>query len=352
MTGTQIDDHQGTVSPFEHDIADQGEALRAFAQAPPPPELTTVAAKNYERIILTGMGSSHFAALPSWRRLVAAGAQTWWVDTGQLLDVPQLVTSGSLLVVTSQSGASGEVVALLERLQASAPPAAVIAISNDHVSPLAQQADVLVSLRSGDEATVSTKSYLNTLVAQQQVVSFLLDPDHAWTESTWETVTAVEVYRRPTVLEQLAADFVHTPDARLAFVGFADQAATALYAGLITKEAAKVPAEGFIGGQFRHGPLELAGPGLTAVLFAGNDHTAGAPLRQLAEELVTSGSTVLSVGPLGVTGATELPTSAASGSPLLAQGAITAQHLAVAVAKAKHIVPGAFSYGNKITTTL
>ncbi len=352
MPATQTDGHDGTVSPFEHDIAGQAAALRAFARAAPDPELATVVAGKYERIILTGMGSSHFAALPSWRRLVAAGAQTWWVDSGQLLDVPELVTPGSLLVVTSQSGASGEVVALLKRLRGSPGRPAVIGISNDPASPLARRADVLVALHSGDEATVSTKSYLNTLVAQQMVTSLLIDAAPGRADSAWDTVKAVEDYRRPAMLDKLAADFVNTPGARLAFIGFGDQAATALYAGLITKEAAKVAAEGFVGGQFRHGPLELAGSGLTAVLFAGHDDAADRPLRQLSEELVSSGSTVLSVGALGTAGALEIGTSAVNGPPLLAQGAITAQDLAVALAKARHIVPGAFSYGNKITTTL
>jgi hypothetical protein len=50
-------------------------------------------------------------------------------------------------------------------------------------------------------------------------------------------------------------------------IGKRDNTATALAGGLILKEAAKVPAEGYIGGEFRHGPLEIAGPGLTAVLL-------------------------------------------------------------------------------------
>jgi len=39
---------------------------------------------------------------------------------------------------------------------------------------------------------------------------------------------------------------------------------------LLLKEVTKLPAESFIGGEFRHGPLELAGPGLVAVVFTGS----------------------------------------------------------------------------------
>ena len=58
------------------------------------------------------------------------------------------------------------------------------------------------------------------------------------------------------------------------------------------------------------------------------------------------------MGELGVTGAAEIPAPAGGAAAQLAHGAITAQYLTVALAKAKGITPGAFSYGNKITTAL
>jgi glucosamine--fructose-6-phosphate aminotransferase (isomerizing) len=192
------------LSPFERDIADQADALRAYAHSAPPPERTTLASGQYDRVILTGMGSSHFAAV------ICAGR-----------------------------------------------PAAIIGITNDPASPLAGQADIFIPLHSGCEATVSTKSYLNTLAALERLAALLTG---APAEDVWDTIKTVEAFSCPAALAGIAADFTSDHDARLAFVGFAEQAATALYAGLITKEAAKVPAEGYIGGQFRHGPLELAGP--------------------------------------------------------------------------------------------
>ena len=46
----------------------------------------------------------------------APGSDAWRIDTGQLLDSPELLTPDTLLIATSQSGASGEVVELLDRL--------------------------------------------------------------------------------------------------------------------------------------------------------------------------------------------------------------------------------------------
>jgi glucosamine--fructose-6-phosphate aminotransferase (isomerizing) len=335
-------------TPFERDVDDQAEALRAFTQSAPSPAVTRLLRGRYERIVLTGMGSSHFAALPGWRRLADAGHPAWWVDSGQLLDAPGLITPGTLLVVTSQSGASAEVVAMAERQGPIARAAAVIAVTNDPDSPLARRADGLIGLHSGAEATVSTKSYLNSLAAHDRITSVI---NGTPADDTGETVKVIEEFSRPEVLNDLAADFAATPDARLVYIGFGDHAASALYAGLITKEAAKVPAEGYIGGQFRHGPLELAGPGLTAVLFGG-DGQAGGSVRQLGADLLASGSTVLAVGDPGLPGAVHVGAPRGSMPARLAHDALIAQHLTVAIATARGITPGVFTYGSKVTTAL
>lgn len=327
-------------TPFESDIADQPDALRAFLDEPVSGALAQVLRRDYGRIVLTGMGSSHYAALPTWRRIVATGRPTWWVDSGQLLDSPELITPDTLLVMTSQSGASGEVVALLD----SVSPEALVGVTNDPDSPLGRQADVVVDLHSGSEATVSTKSYLNTLAAHQllaDIVAGAPGPDAV------AVVDAVAGFAVPTFFDELAVE-IAAADSRLVYVGFNDHAATSLYAGLITKEGAKIPADGYAGGQFRHGPLELAGPGLTAVLFNGDRDNA--PLNQLAADLLATGSAVVTVGTAdGV--APNIP----GPSGLLAQlahGALVAQHLTVAVARARGITPGAFAYGSKITASL
>ena len=166
------------LSPFELDIAAQPDALREFARASPSPsaELAAIARRDYDRIVFTGMGSSHFAALPSWRQLVADGRSTWRVDTGQLLDIPRLITEATLLVITSQSGASGEIAALLSPAEGRqlSRPLAVVGITNDPGSPLGRASDAVILLHSGPEATVSTKSYLNSLAAHQQLLYALI----------------------------------------------------------------------------------------------------------------------------------------------------------------------------------
>lgn len=341
-------------TPFERDMDDQADALRAFAHSDLPPGLAGLLRGRYDRIVLTGMGSSHFAALPGWRRLIDAGYPAWWTDSGQLLDAPGLITPGTLLVVTSQSGASAEVVAMTAPRGPAARAAALVAVTNDPDSPLARRADGIVALHCGDEATVSTKSYLNSLAAHDRITAIMTGTPAA---DPGEMVKAIEQCGGTVPMRAVATGFAATPAARLVYIGFGDRAASALYAGLITKEGAKVAAEGFVGGQFRHGPLELAGPGLTAVLFGGGSEAAGGSVRQLGADLLASGSTVLAAGDLDLDGAVQVgpPGGSAPSQVALSQlacDALLAQHLTVRIAQARGITPGAFTYGRKVTTAL
>jgi glutamine---fructose-6-phosphate transaminase (isomerizing) len=342
-----------TLSPFERDIAAQPDALREFAQASPGAGLAAIARRDYDRVVFTGMGSSHAAALPSWRQLVADGRATWWIDTGQLLDSPRLITPGTLLVITSQSGASGEIAALLTPADGRPPvrPLAVVGITNEPASPLGRESDGVILLHSGPEATVSTKSYLNSLAAHQQLLR-VMTHTAATPSSPAETAKLVADLDPVPAATALAQAATAASNPRIAFIGSKDHAATALYAGLITKEAAKIAAEGYIGGQFRHGPLELAGPGLAAVLFGAWADDVSTAITALAADLIATGADVTLVGDLVMPGARTMAIPRGATLTELAAGAVVAQHIAVRLARARGLVPGAFAYGRKITTTL
>ena len=168
-----------TNSRFEVDIGQQPDALRAFAGTSLPSELGALDIDRYDRIILTGMGASHFAGQPTWCALAGEGRPAWWVSTAQLLALPELITSDSLLWVTSQSGESGEVVALVNGRGRARRPQTLLAITNAPRSALAGAADIVVTLQFGTEATVSTKSYVTTLAAHERVMGALQHEDDA-----------------------------------------------------------------------------------------------------------------------------------------------------------------------------
>ncbi|QNE21447.1 SIS domain-containing protein [Kribbella qitaiheensis] len=342
------------LTPFEQDMLAQPGALSDLLGAGPTAGADDFIRRGWDRVVLTGMGSSHFAGIPTWRALTQLGLPCWLVDAGTLLETPELVTPNTLVIATSQSGASGEVVEATSRLRERwSSRIGILGITADATSPLADTADLAVLLHSGPEATVSTKSYLNTLGVHHRLTGIFRQTSAS--ELDDELAGATEQVA-VVVQNRLAADIGSTmlsaAAPRLVAVGKRDATATALYAALIMKEAAKVAVEGFVGGQFRHGPFELAGEGMTAMLYGAETREDDTSLNRLAEDLLSVGTSVILVGDVELPGARTLPTGGRNGLESLMTGAVVAQHLAVEVAHANGVQPGAFVFGNKVTTTL
>ena len=340
-----------SASPYEFDINDQIAALDDQLAYQLPGALAELDLGAYERIILTGMGSSDYTALPIERDFAARGLPVWRIDAGRLLDMPQLITSKTLLWATSQSGMSGEIVSLLSQLTGAKRPKTIIGVTNAENSTLAQACDILVALKSGAEATVSSKSYINTLVAQARISLALRGESEAPLLATLhgfrQHMASLINDRQP--VQQLTDKAFDNAEPRLALVGIGADGATAMTGSLILKEACKVMAEGYLGGEFRHGPLETSGPGMIALLIGdGTDST----LETLAQDLLANGTTVVTIGPKAYAQSQLLSTPGHDELTRLIAGILYIQHFTVTFARARGLVPGEFLYGNKITVKL
>lgn len=338
---------------YESDLAEQPAALRRFAASTLPTELADLDLGGYRRIIVTAMGSSHYAGLPTWRSLVAAGLPAWWVSATELLDSPELITTDTLLVVTSQSGHSGEVVALTSTVGRRAQY--VIGITDAPDSPLGRASNVCVPLVSGPEASVSSKSYLNSVAAHQRITAALLgNPTATVDTAIAEAARALEEFRPAKPVTETAESFLQGPEPRMGLIGKKDDSATVLMGALILKEASKIAAEGYVGGEFRHGPLETAGPGLTAIVLADPDASGqnDPSLAALADELIASGTDVLLIGGKAQPGTRHVPLPSADPLTRTVIATRLVQQLSVDIANGKGIIPGNFRFAQKITTAL
>lgn len=310
--------------PLLVDVETQAQSLLDFERAPISLGLWPLVRDRHDRIVLTGMDESHFAALPSWRRLVSRGKATCWIDTASLLGSPELITSDSLLVATSRSGRREEVVALVEKFDETTRPAAIIAVTDDLASPLVEDADCEILLRSRSAGGLN--GFLNTLAAHDYLASLILSEDSADLSSTARIVAATTC---PAVLGEVAAGVVANPETKLAYIGFREYAAASLYAGLLTTKTTCIAVEGYFDGQFRHGPV--ADANLTAVLFSGRDALANAAAQRLASDLVAAGSTVIVVGDAVTAGAIVIPSPATHISAQVAHSVVIAEHLVSAL---------------------
>jgi glucosamine--fructose-6-phosphate aminotransferase (isomerizing) len=341
-----------TVSAYELNMAEEPAGLLDFAGTALPEALTQIDFGSFARIVLTGMGGSDHATIAFEALLVRRGLPVWRLPAGRLLEMPELITAGSLLMITSQSGRSGEVVALLKTLRTR--PRTIIGVTNDPTSPLAAAADHVVLLHCGDEATVATKSFANTLAVYHRLAALVAgSPDSKAVAEIRAAATGltVQAERDMQPILDLARRTLANPRPRIALIGAGPDATIVLSGALVLKEAAKVAAEGFVCGAFRHGPLELAGPGLTALLF-GTGSADDASLNPLSRDLVASGSIVATIAPASYQSSELIEIAGTTGLDRLLQGMFVVQQFSVALGRASGIVPGVFNYGTKVTDQL
>jgi glucosamine--fructose-6-phosphate aminotransferase (isomerizing) len=256
-----------------------------------------LAGKRPSLVVMTGMGSSLDACYPASAFLSSRGIRSCVIETSELLYYhARLLDGDSLLVVVTQSGESAEPVRLVETLGGGS---LIVSVTNGLDNSVARRSTLALDLVAGLEKTVSTKTYVSTLVALVALVRALAGEPEAPMAS--EVDGAIdELERLLAARDALVAPLVDAVHGRpdLQFVARGPSLATAHEAALILKEAAHRPAEAVSGGHFRHGPLELVSQRGAYVFFAGAPPTRPLMLR-LCREVARWGGRVVWVGPEG-----------------------------------------------------
>jgi fructoselysine-6-P-deglycase FrlB-like protein len=268
------------------------------------------------------MGASHFAALPTWRRMVARGKPTVWIQTANLLNHPELITSDSLVIATSRSGACPELISLLNRFddEESTKPSALVAITDNLASPLAAAADGELLMRS--QLSASQSGFLNALAAHDYVASLILNEDNDDVATTAHIIAATTF---PQILHDLAAAVAAADNSVVVYVGFGEHAATAMYAEMLTRKMTDVDVASYSFDQQPSSPLQPIGAHVTTILFGSHDAIDRAVPYRLVTELVSTGSTVIVVGTAGHPGAHQIPGPSAHLSAQVAHGVVVAE---------------------------
>ena len=337
----------GSVTPpYIADIRSQPEALQRLLDQGLPAEAVALLRRlpRFGRVIMTGMGASLHALYPGFLALAAAGVPVWCIEAAELLsDAGGLVTADSLLWVTSQSGRSAEIAPLLAR---SPRPRAILGVTNDVTGPLAAAADAVIELCSGEEHTVGTRSYVNSLAAHLMA-----------TDAALGRPVPNDVYDMPGRLagyldqwdDQLAAWDAALSQEILFTVGRGASLAAARTGALIVKEAAKTPLEAMSAPQFRHGPLEMA-DGRTCVIVLPGAAADAVANDRLADDLSAVGANVVRLA-AGHGPGPRMPEVRADKTRPIAE-IVPFQVLSVLLAQRRGLEPGAFRQIGKVTTTL
>ncbi len=332
------------------DLLDQPEALRATWDALRTASVFDDIAGHcdggrFQRVVLTGMGSSCFGLHPLCIELAANGWTPIMVETSELIHFyPQLLIPSTLLVAVSQSGKSAETVRLLEM---NARQATVIGVTNSADSPLAQQSDFAVLTAAADEFSVSCKTYVTAQMALRMVAATLCNADRVERLHELEEAHAVVEGYLGSWQTHVAEMGEMLRDVRDIFlVGRGSSMAAASTGALTIKESDHFHAEGMSSAAFRHGPFEMLHAGIFVGVFAGDRQVRNLHDSLLRDLSQTPARTAIfsadSPQP-----ACRLPESSEMLRPILE--ILPVQMMTLALAALAHLEPGKFERATKIT---
>ncbi|MGH9826931.1 MAG: SIS domain-containing protein, partial [Blastocatellia bacterium] len=262
---------------YLRDILDQPRALRETLEAldaSPQLERLTQRFKDgeFQRIVLTGMGSSFHALYPLNLELVEQAITAVMVETSELVHYKKsLFDSHTLIVAVSQSGRSAEILRLLEINRHNS---ALIAVTNTLASPLAGEADAVLATKAGEEFSVSCKTYITALMALQWLADALCQKDMRRTRRDLAlAASASESYLEKWKQHTSSLADLLEGTRHLFLVGRGASLAAVGTGALIIKEADHFHAEGMSSAAFRHGPFEMLHSEIFVLVFSGDPQT-------------------------------------------------------------------------------
>jgi glucosamine--fructose-6-phosphate aminotransferase (isomerizing) len=333
---------------YLRDILNQPQAMRdTLAALEHIPALDNVRdelrAGRRRRIVLTGMGGSYQVLHPLHLQLTACGFDSILAETSELLyGMPALLAAENVVLAVSQSGASVEIVRLLEHRGP-----LYIGVSNTPGSPLATRSEIILLTQAGEEGGVSSKTAVTSLAAIGWFGAHLTGATLNETRRELDTLPpAMDAYRASWRghIAQLVERLNGIKHVFLVGRG-ASMAAVGLGA-MIQKEAAHFHGEGMSSAAFRHGPFEMLGPDSFVVVFEGAENVRELN-RGLVRDVLSTGARGALCGPSGE-GPFALPPVPDAVRPVLEM--LPPQTISLALGYLGGREPGKFERITKVTT--
>lgn len=251
------------------------DALQSLRTARLSAEDITEALRARGRLVLLGMGGSHWvntAACPHYRR---CGLDATAHVVSEYMRAP--IGGDPAMLVTSQSGRSGEVLRMIENGQIST---SAFGLTLEGDSPLAKSLPSLIGYGASELAYAATRSQLIAL-AQHAALLEALGMDIT------EIVELLRAEPTPVACDEAVYKLAKAPVAVMVARGSSAQG-TMDAAALCLMETARMPVLGLEAGQFRHGPFEMIEPDMAVVMLRAAGESAD-DIAPLAEECVSHG---------------------------------------------------------------
>ena len=206
------------------------------------------------------------------------------------------LTEKTLMIPISQSGETADV---LEAVKAAKKKGVkVLSIVNVMGSSLMRASDHTFLMNAGPEICVlSTKSYTSQLAILTLLAYACVDDLDQGKEELLNAASHTEEFFEEKFMKHLEDLAVKIKDNQHIFViGRSLNYPTALEAALKIKEVSYIHAEGFAGGELKHGTIALIEPGTPCFVFVANDEAKNETISN-AMEIKSRGGYIIGVSP-------------------------------------------------------
>lgn len=272
-------------------------------------KLSEAELKNLKKIVVIACGTAFHAglvakyAIEKWSKIpveVELASEFRYRDP--------LVDSNTLVIAISQSGETMDTLMALRHAKEFG--AKVLAVCNTNSSTIPRESDAVLYTHAGPEiAVASTKALLTQIVATYLIGLYL-----GQVRGVMKSADVSEIYNQmlelPAQLEQILETVEPLRELTRKFadkntvlflgrhVGFP----IALEGALKLKELAYIHAEGFAGGELKHGPIALIEEGTPVIAIVPNTHEHGLDEKMLSniQEVKARGAKVIAIATEGI----------------------------------------------------
>ncbi len=294
--------------------------------------LTKDEVRGLKKIVVLACGTAYHAGM------VAKYAIEKWAKIAVEVEVASefryrdsVIDKDTLVIAISQSGETMDTLMALRHAKVAG--AKILAVCNTNSSTIPRESDAVLYTHAGPEiAVASTKAFLTQLVAVYLIGLYLaqtrgeMDSDEVreiFDEMTGLPAKIEQILETVEPLRELTRSFAE--ENSVLFLGRNVGYPVALEGALKLKELAYMHAEGFAGGELKHGPIALIEEGslVIAVLPFGHEYGLDEKMLSNVQEVKARGAKVIVIAEEGaeVTGAAHIiriPMAPALLQPILA----------------------------------
>ena len=219
-----------------------------------------------------------------------------------------IIDSTTLVIAISQSGETMDTLMAVRHAKASG--ARVLSICNTNSSTIPRESDAVLYTHAGPEiAVASTKALLTQIIAVYLIGLHLAQANGSLSENQVHEIYN-ELLELPGKIEQILETVEplreltrkFAKNDTVLFLGRNIGYPVALEGALKLKELAYIHAEGFAGGELKHGPIALIDQGtpVIAILPAGKEHALDEKMLSNIQEVKARGARVIVIAEEGV----------------------------------------------------